>query len=296
MTPGMWATHRATAKGVRGRAVGQSAPRAPEPRDTETSLFSYLWHLPGPSSRLDISRGRADSYLQASRHDRRQGSRWQKRATAGSPLTSAAASPRESGSPARTCPPGMRSPSSTTCTRRPCASPTPCSAGQEFSRERSGNTSTSRILLPCAPSPTRTRSGRSPARPQTPGRGPPPRSSPSAWASASVRRCSTRPSSASTRVAGPRCSSARGGEALRRPHASYVVELGLVPLSADQAHALGLLVDTVAYRLARTRFDDAGDPLETSDLILPVDRWLVRVGSARRPGPSAGSGPRGRNE
>lgn len=82
----------------------------------------------------------------------------------------------------------------------------------------------------------------------------------------------------------------------RRPHASYVVELGLVPLSADQAHALGLLVDTVAYRLARTRFDDAGDPLETSDLILPVDRWLVRVGSARRPGPSAGSGPRGRNE
>lgn len=64
---------------------------------------------------------------------------------------------------------------------------------------------------------------------------------------------------------------------LRRPHASYVAELGLVPLGVDQAHALGLLVDTVAYRLVRTRFDGAGRPLETSDLILPVDRWLVRV-------------------
>jgi GntR family transcriptional regulator len=64
----------------------------------------------------------------------------------------------------------------------------------------------------------------------------------------------------------------------RRPHVSYVAELGVVLLRVDQAHALGLLVDTVAYRLVRTRFDGAGRPLETSDLILPVDRWLVRVG------------------
>ncbi|MEU0819003.1 GntR family transcriptional regulator [Streptomyces mirabilis] len=64
----------------------------------------------------------------------------------------------------------------------------------------------------------------------------------------------------------------------RRPHASYIAELGVVLLKVDQAHALGLLVDTVAYRLVRTRFDEAGRPLETSDLILPVDRWLVRVG------------------
>jgi len=68
----------------------------------------------------------------------------------------------------------------------------------------------------------------------------------------------------------------------RRPHARYVAELGMVPLEVDQAHALGLLVDTVAYRLVRTRFDDAGRPLETSDLILPVDRWLVRVGPPSR--------------
>jgi GntR family transcriptional regulator len=71
----------------------------------------------------------------------------------------------------------------------------------------------------------------------------------------------------------------------RRSHASYVAELGLAPLSTDQAHALGLLVDMVAYRLVRTRFDDAGRPLETSDLVLPVDRWLVRVGPLRRLGP-----------
>jgi GntR family transcriptional regulator len=64
----------------------------------------------------------------------------------------------------------------------------------------------------------------------------------------------------------------------RRPHVSYVAELGVVLLRVDQAHALGLLVDTVAYRLVRTRFDEAGRPLETSDLILPMDRWLVRVG------------------
>jgi GntR family transcriptional regulator len=70
----------------------------------------------------------------------------------------------------------------------------------------------------------------------------------------------------------------------RSPHASFAAELGVVHLSVDQAHALGLLVDMVAYRLVRTRFDDAGRPLETSDLILPVDRWLVRVGPA-------GSGP-----
>jgi len=68
----------------------------------------------------------------------------------------------------------------------------------------------------------------------------------------------------------------------RRPHATFVAELGLMPLSADQAHALGLLVDTVAYRLVRIRFDGAGRPLETSDLILPVDRWLVRVGPPPR--------------
>ncbi len=63
----------------------------------------------------------------------------------------------------------------------------------------------------------------------------------------------------------------------RRPHSRYVVELGVVALDADQAHALGLTVDTPAYRLARTRLDVDGRAVETADLILPMDRWTIRL-------------------
>lgn len=67
----------------------------------------------------------------------------------------------------------------------------------------------------------------------------------------------------------------------RRPHTSYTAELGCVELSAEQAHALGLLVDTLALRVVRTRFDVHRRPLETADLILPMDRWLVRIAPMR---------------
>lgn len=63
----------------------------------------------------------------------------------------------------------------------------------------------------------------------------------------------------------------------RRPHASYTAELGCVELAEEQAHALGLLVDSLAFRVVRTRFDHDGRPLETADLILPMDRWLIRL-------------------
>ncbi|MFD9193011.1 GntR family transcriptional regulator [Streptomyces phaeochromogenes] len=63
----------------------------------------------------------------------------------------------------------------------------------------------------------------------------------------------------------------------RQKHAAYTAELGAVALNVDQAHALGLLVDTLAYRVVRTRFDLHGRPLETADLILPMDRWLIRL-------------------
>ncbi|MFD4596681.1 GntR family transcriptional regulator [Streptomyces sp. NPDC058464] len=63
----------------------------------------------------------------------------------------------------------------------------------------------------------------------------------------------------------------------RRPHASYSAEVGCVALTAEQAHALGLLVDALAFRVVRTRFDHDGRPLETADLILPMDRWLIRL-------------------
>jgi GntR family transcriptional regulator len=67
----------------------------------------------------------------------------------------------------------------------------------------------------------------------------------------------------------------------RQPHASYTAELGVVSLTEEQAHALGLLVDAVAFRVVRTRLDHLGRPLETSDLILPMDRWLVRLAPMR---------------
>ncbi|NEA48445.1 GntR family transcriptional regulator [Streptomyces sp. SID10815] len=63
----------------------------------------------------------------------------------------------------------------------------------------------------------------------------------------------------------------------RRLHASYVAEVGCVELTVEQAHALGLLVDTLAFRVVRTRFDHGGRPLETADLILPMDRWTIRL-------------------
>lgn len=63
----------------------------------------------------------------------------------------------------------------------------------------------------------------------------------------------------------------------RGPHVSFVAELGCAQLGEEQAHALGLLVDTPAFRVVRTRFDHDGRPLETADLLLPMDRWLVRL-------------------
>jgi GntR family transcriptional regulator len=65
----------------------------------------------------------------------------------------------------------------------------------------------------------------------------------------------------------------------RRPHVSFAAELGTVELAEGQAHALGLLVDSVAYRVVRTRFDEHGAPVETADLILPMDRWRIRLGA-----------------
>ncbi|MGW6289429.1 GntR family transcriptional regulator [Streptomyces sp. NPDC055107] len=65
----------------------------------------------------------------------------------------------------------------------------------------------------------------------------------------------------------------------RKPHVSHVVEVGTAPLTADQAHALGLLVDMTAFRLVRTRLDEDGAPVETADLVLPIDRWLIRLRS-----------------
>lgn len=65
----------------------------------------------------------------------------------------------------------------------------------------------------------------------------------------------------------------------RRSHSSHVVEVGTAPLTTEQAHALGLLVDMVAFRLVRTRLGEDGAPVETADLVLPIDRWMIRLRS-----------------
>ncbi|MFD6361324.1 GntR family transcriptional regulator [Streptomyces roseolus] len=63
----------------------------------------------------------------------------------------------------------------------------------------------------------------------------------------------------------------------RRPHASFVAEVGVRPVTEEEARSLGLLVDAMAYRLVRTRLDEDGRPVETADLVLPMDRWLIRL-------------------
>lgn len=63
----------------------------------------------------------------------------------------------------------------------------------------------------------------------------------------------------------------------RRRHVSFAAEVGVRPVTEEEARSLGLLTDTVAYRLVRTRLDKGGRPVETADLILPMDRWLIRL-------------------
>lgn len=70
----------------------------------------------------------------------------------------------------------------------------------------------------------------------------------------------------------------------RRSHVGCVVELGTTLLGREEAHALGLLVDMPAYRLMRTRLDGGGCPVEIADLVLPIDRWLIRLGAAPQGG------------
>ncbi|MEU4738738.1 MULTISPECIES: GntR family transcriptional regulator [Streptomyces] len=63
----------------------------------------------------------------------------------------------------------------------------------------------------------------------------------------------------------------------RRRHVRAVAELGTTQVTDEDAAALGLTVDTPAFLLMRTRLDDHGTPTETADLVLPMDRWLVRI-------------------
>lgn len=63
----------------------------------------------------------------------------------------------------------------------------------------------------------------------------------------------------------------------RVPHVAFTAYVDTALIDHDQAAALRLPVDTVALRVVRTRLDVDGNPVETSDLILPRDRWRVRL-------------------
>lgn len=63
----------------------------------------------------------------------------------------------------------------------------------------------------------------------------------------------------------------------RRPHVAYRAHVDAVFIDSEQAAALRLRVDTVALRVVRTRLDADGAPVETSDLVLPRDRWRIAL-------------------
>lgn len=63
----------------------------------------------------------------------------------------------------------------------------------------------------------------------------------------------------------------------RRAHVKFTATVDAVLINHDQGAALRLPVDTVALRIVRTRLDVDGVPVETADLILPRDRWRLRL-------------------
>jgi GntR family transcriptional regulator len=56
-----------------------------------------------------------------------------------------------------------------------------------------------------------------------------------------------------------------------------VADAGLHHLTATEAQAIGLTRGVPAWLVQRTRYDEAGHPVETADLVLPADRWRVRL-------------------
>lgn len=48
-------------------------------------------------------------------------------------------------------------------------------------------------------------------------------------------------------------------------------------LTTEEAGVLGLAAGVPAWLIQRTRYDAAGRPVETADLVLPADRWRVRL-------------------
>lgn len=71
------------------------------------------------------------------------------------------------------------------------------------------------------------------------------------------------------------CTTWRRGR--RREHASYRCEVQPHQVTAAEAELTGLAAGASAFLLQRVRYAADGYPVEASDLVLPADRWRLRV-------------------
>jgi GntR family transcriptional regulator len=59
--------------------------------------------------------------------------------------------------------------------------------------------------------------------------------------------------------------------------ASAISEAGLHELTTVEAEVLGLATGQPAWLVQRTRIGHHGQPIETADLVMPADRWRMRL-------------------
>lgn len=62
-----------------------------------------------------------------------------------------------------------------------------------------------------------------------------------------------------------------------RSWARHTAVAELHQLTSAEAEHLGLAVGVQAWLIQRTRYDAVGRPVETADMVLPADRWRVRL-------------------
>ncbi|MEU6347216.1 UTRA domain-containing protein [Streptomyces sp. NPDC046977] len=65
--------------------------------------------------------------------------------------------------------------------------------------------------------------------------------------------------------------------AAARPHVTHQLHVTGSTLDRASATLLGLGVGMVVLVVERTRYDERGRPVETADLVLPADRWRIKM-------------------
>ncbi|MES4909126.1 MULTISPECIES: hypothetical protein [unclassified Streptomyces] len=62
-----------------------------------------------------------------------------------------------------------------------------------------------------------------------------------------------------------------------RKHNAFRCELQMHSITATEAELTGLTAGAAAFLLQCTRYSEDGLPVEVADLVLPADRWRVRL-------------------